>query len=74
MSQKNLNASNKNLNKLNKKTVNKNILKIYKKFESSLIDLENNFAVAVSGGPDSLALVYLSEIFARKKKYKLSIF
>ena len=67
MSQKNLSASNKNLNLFNNKTVNKKISKIFNEFESSL-NLDQKFAVAISGGPDSLALAYLAKIFSQKKK------
>tara|TARA_B100000902_G_scaffold396868_1_gene459011 strand:+ start:1145 stop:2173 length:1029 start_codon:yes stop_codon:yes gene_type:complete len=73
MSLKNLNASNKNLNKLNKSKINHKITKIYKKFESAL-ELEEKFAVAVSGGPDSLALAYLSKNYAQKKKVQVKYF
>tara|TARA_B100000965_G_C19549408_1_gene739371 strand:+ start:146 stop:1159 length:1014 start_codon:yes stop_codon:yes gene_type:complete len=45
---------------------NKRINKIYKKFEVSL-NINESFAVAVSGGPDSLALAFLSKIYAIKK-------
>ena len=40
--------------------------RIYKKFEHSL-DIDERFAVAVSGGPDSLALAFLSKIYAIKR-------
>jgi len=50
-------------NKLNDKRVNK----IYKRFEKSL-NINEKFAVAVSGGPDSLALAFLAKIYSLKKK------
>ena len=46
---------------------NKRINKIYKKFEN-LLNLNKSFAVAVSGGPDSLALAFLAKIYSIKKK------
>ncbi len=51
--------------KLNNKRVNR----IYRKFEKNF-DLKENFVVAVSGGPDSLALAFLAKIFSIKKKLK----
>ena len=50
---------------------NKRINKIYKKFENSL-NLNKSFAVAVSGGPDSLALAFLAKIYSIKKKFLLN--
>jgi tRNA(Ile)-lysidine synthase len=41
-------------------------LQIYKKFESNL-PVKKNFVLAVSGGPDSLALSFLAKIFSIKK-------
>ena len=52
-------------NKLNNKRVNK----IYKTFEKSL-KINENFIVAVSGGPDSLALAFLSKIYSIKNNLK----
>ena len=48
---------------------NKKIYRIYDKFEKSLI-INNNFAVAVSGGPDSLALAFLAKMYSLKKNIK----
>ena len=42
---------------------NKKILQIYKEFKNSL-NIKNKFAVAVSGGPDSLSLAFLSKCFS----------
>ena len=56
-------------NKLN----NKRIYKIYKKFEKSL-NINENFAVAVSGGPDSLALAFLAKIYSIKRKLNPKFF
>jgi tRNA(Ile)-lysidine synthase len=52
---------------------NKRISKIYKNFEKSL-NLDENFIVAVSGGPDSLALAFLAKIYAVKKKTFIKVF
>ena len=49
------------------KLKNKRANQIYKNFEKSL-NINQNFAVAVSGGPDSLALAFLSKIYSIKKK------
>ena len=63
MSLKNLNASSKIHKQLFSKLKVKRIYKIYNKFEKNL-NLNNNFTVAVSGGPDSLALAFFSKIYA----------
>ena len=61
-------------NKINKQTFSylkdKKISQIYKKFESTL-DINSKLAVALSGGPDSLALVFLTRCFALK--YNLNV-
>ena len=67
MSLKNLSVKTKNLKHLKNILKNKKIAQIYKKFEKS-IDIDENFAVAVSGGPDSLALAFLAKIYSIKKK------
>tara|TARA_Y100000996_G_scaffold396925_1_gene363479 strand:+ start:994 stop:2022 length:1029 start_codon:yes stop_codon:yes gene_type:complete len=66
MSLKNLNVINKSLDFSKSKIIDKKILKIYNKFEQSL-NLNKEFVVAVSGGPDSLALAYLSKIYSQRK-------
>ena len=73
MSLKNLSVKTKIHKNLIDKKKNKKIGLIYKKFEKSL-DINENFAVAVSGGPDSLALAYLSEIYSKKKGLKTKFF
>ena len=67
MSQKNSNVAIRIPKILQKQLNNKKIGKIYKNFEKNL-NLDKNFAVAVSGGPDSLALAVLAKIYAFKKK------
>ena len=69
MSLRNSNATTKIPKFLRDNLNNKRINKIYKKFEISL-NLNESFAVAVSGGPDSLALAFLSKIYAIKKNLK----
>ena len=70
MSLKNLNVSKKTHKFLLNKLKDKRILQIYKKFESDLA-VNQDFIVAVSGGPDSLALSFLAKIFSIKKLLKI---
>ena len=67
MNLKNSNVKIKIPKVLRDKLNNRKINQIYKNFENSL-SINENFAVAVSGGPDSLALAFLAKIFAIKKK------
>ena len=73
MSLKNLNVSNKTHKLLIEKLRNKKIFQIYKKFEKNL-NLNHNFIVAVSGGPDSLALSFLTKVYSIKKSINASYF
>ena len=73
MSPKNLNASNKTHKFLLNQLKDKQTSKIYKKFEENL-KLSEDFIVAVSGGPDSLALCFLSKIYSIKKHLKVTYF
>ena len=73
MSPKNLNASRKTHKYLLSYLKNNKLLQIYKKFENSL-KLNENFIVAVSGGPDSLALTYLTKIYSIKKSLNVKYF
>ena len=66
MSQTNLNALKKTHKFLIDKLKDKRTLHIYKKFERDLI-INKDFIVAVSGGPDSLALSFLAKIYSIKK-------
>ena len=70
MSPKNLNASNKTHKVLLNKLKDKQTAKTYNKFEKNL-NLKEDFIVAVSGGPDSLALFFLSKIYSIKKHLKV---
>ena len=65
MSLKNLSVRNKIPKKYKDKLSNQRINKIYRKFENSF-KINNNFIVAVSGGADSLALAFLTKLFAFK--------
>ena len=63
MSLKNLSVKTKIPKLFQDKLNNKKILQIYRRFEKTL-NINENFAVAVSGGPDSLALAFLAKIQA----------
>ena len=73
MSQKNSNASKKTHKFLLNKLKDRRTLKIYKEFEGKLA-INKNFIVAVSGGPDSLALTFLSKIYSIKKSLNVKYF
>ena len=70
MSLKSLNVSKKTHKFLLDKLKDKRTLQIYKKFESNL-PTKKNFIVAVSGGPDSLALSFLAKIYSIKKSVNI---
>ena len=65
MSLKNLSVKNKIHKEYIVKLNNPRVNEIYKKFENSF-KLDKNFIVAVSGGADSLALAFLTKLFALK--------
>ena len=69
MNLKNLNA-NKVPKRLKKKLNNKKIVLLFKLFEKDF-DIKENFIVAVSGGPDSIALVYLLNKWIKLNKGRL---
>ena len=69
MSLKNLSAKIKIPKLLQKKFNNKRVKQIYSKFEKSL-NINKDFVVAVSGGPDSLALAFLAKIYSIKHLVK----
>jgi tRNA(Ile)-lysidine synthase len=73
MSPKNLNVSKKTHSFLLNKLKDRRILQIYKKFEGEL-NINKNFIVAVSGGPDSLALSFLAKIYSIKKSIDVKYF
>ena len=64
MSLKNLNAIKTPKNLLSK-LLNKRIRYLFKEFENNF-EVKHRFAVAVSGGPDSLALAFLTKVFSIK--------
>ena len=77
MKKKSLSVKKKILNLDLNKISNKKILKIYREFKffiKTTIKKENQIAVAVSGGPDSLALAYLSKYLSLKEKIKVQFF
>ena len=73
MSLKNLSVTKKIPKLFKNKLKNKRIKNIYKSFEKSL-DINEDFVVAVSGGPDSLALAFLAKIYSIKKKLNSKFF
>ena len=73
MNPKNLSVKTKIHKFLLRKLQDKRINKIYKQFEKSIV-VDQNFAVAVSGGPDSLALAFLAKIYSIKKHLKVKFF
>jgi len=73
MSLKNLSVQNKTHKFLLSKLKNKKIAQIYNKFERHL-SIDEDFIVAVSGGPDSLALSFLAKIYSIKKKLNVKYF
>ena len=73
MNLKNLSVKNKTRSQILEYLNKKKISRIYKKFAASL-KVEENLAVAVSGGPDSLALAYLAKCYAIKKNIKIYYF
>ena len=73
MSPKNLSALSKTHKLLLNKLKDKRTRQIYNKFEKYL-NINENFAVAVSGGPDSLALSFLAKVFAIKNFINVKYF
>ena len=73
MSLKNLNASKKTHKFLLDKLKDKKTLQIYQKFEKNLPN-KKKFIVAVSGGPDSLALSFLAKIYSITKSIDIKYF
>jgi tRNA(Ile)-lysidine synthase len=73
MNQKSLSVKNKTHKHILSYLKNKKILKIYKEFENSL-NVQEAFTVAVSGGPDSLSLAFLTKCFSLKHRIKVKYF
>jgi len=75
MNLKNLSVKNKTHKKILNHLNNKEILKTFKIFLTSLgKDVKGNIAVAVSGGSDSLALAYLAKCYSLKSKVTVKYF
>ena len=74
MKKKSLSAKKKIHNSILKHLSNKKILKVFEEFKNSS-NINNKFAVAISGGPDSLSLAFLSKCLCiiNKKKAKFYI-
>ena len=73
MNQKNLSVQNKTHSKIFNHLKKKKILKIFKEFSSSL-KVKESLAVAVSGGPDSLALAFLTKCYSLKHNIKVKYY
>ena len=73
MNQKSLSAQNKTHKQILSFLKNRKISKVYTEFSSSL-NTRENLAVAVSGGPDSLALAYLAKCYSIKNKITVKFF
>ena len=73
MNLKNLSVQNKIHEEILKHLNTKKISKVFKEFSNSLI-IKEDLAVAVSGGPDSLALAYLTKCYSIKNKIKVKYF
>ena len=72
MSHKNLSAI-KIPKILNEKLFNKKVTRLFDVFEKDF-DIHESFIVAVSGGPDSLALAFLTKIYSIKNKINCKYF
>jgi tRNA(Ile)-lysidine synthase len=73
MNQKSLSAQNKKHKKILSQLNYKKISKIYNEFSSSL-KIKKDLAVAVSGGPDSLALAFLTKCYSLKHKLNVKYY
>ena len=69
-----MSVQNKKHKKILSQLNQKKISKIYKEFLFSLTNVKENLAVAVSGGPDSLALAYLTKCYSLKNKIKVKYY
>ena len=73
MNLKNLSAQNKKHKIILSQLNQKKIFKIYNEFSSSL-KVKEDLVVAVSGGPDSLALAYLTKCYSLINKIKVKYY
>ncbi len=72
MSLKNLNAIKTHKNLISKLS-NKRVKHLFKIFEKNF-EINDSFAVAVSGGPDSLALAFFAKVYSIKRNLKSKYF
>jgi len=73
MNLKNLSVQKKKHREILSKLNSKKIFKIYNEFCSSL-KIKESLAVAVSGGPDSLALAYLTKCYSLLNKIEVKYY
>ena len=73
MNLKNLSAQNKKYKKILNHLNHKRVSKIYNQFSYSL-KVQEDLAVAVSGGPDSLALAFLTKCYSLKNNLKVKYY
>jgi len=73
MNLKNLSVQNKKHKKILRHLNQKKLSKIYNEFSSSL-KAKEDLAVAISGGPDSLALTYLTKCYSLKNSIKVKYY
>ena len=73
MKKKSSTAKKKIHNLILKHLTNKKVLKIYKEFKASL-NISDDFAVAVSGGPDSLSLAFLTKCYSLIKQIDVKFY
>ena len=73
MKQKSLSVISKNHRLILNHLKDKKIFKIFKEFKK-LLKVNNKFAVAVSGGPDSLSLAYLAKCFSIKNNLEVKYY
>ena len=73
MNLKNLSVQNKTNKKILSHLKDKRILKIFNQFSKSNA-IKGNIAVAVSGGPDSLALAYISKCYSISNNVKVKYY
>ena len=73
MNLKNLSAQNKSHKNILKHLNTKKISKVFNEFSNTL-NVKEDLVVAVSGGPDSLALAYLAKCYSIKNKINVKYF
>ena len=73
MNLKNLSAQNKSHKKILKHLNTKKISKVFNEF-SNILNVKEDLVLAVSGGPDSLALAYLAKCYSIKNKINVKYF